>query len=56
MDKFLIELTTEQLNAVMKGLGELPLKESLATFNEINNQFITQNRQEKNSKEAPSGS
>ena len=42
MDKFLIELTTEQLNAVMKGLGELPLKESLATFNEINNQYIKQ--------------
>ena len=49
MDKFNIELTRAQLDIIMKALGELPLKESLPVFNEINNQYITQIQ----NKEAP---
>lgn len=42
--KYMIELTKEQLDIVMKALGELPLKESLDVFNTINNQFIEQSQ------------
>ena len=43
MDKtFAIVLTKEALDIVMKALGELPLKESLPVFNEINTQYIKQ--------------
>jgi hypothetical protein len=56
MEKYIIELTIDQLNAVMKGLGELPLKESLPTFNEINNQYISQKQRDKSNKEASDGS
>ena len=38
----IIKLTKEQLDIVMKGLSELPLKESLSVFEEINNQFLAQ--------------
>lgn len=37
---YVIKLTGDELNVVMKGLAELPLKESLATFNSINKQFV----------------
>ena len=40
--KYMIELTKEQLDIVMKALGELPLKESLPVFNDINAQYIEQ--------------
>jgi len=48
MDKYKFELGKQQLDIVMKGLGELPLKEALPVFNEINNQYIaqTQNKEE----------
>ena len=46
MDKFYIELTRAQLDIIMKALGELPLKESLPVFNEINNQYIEQTKKE----------
>ena len=42
MDKYKFELDKQQLDIIMKALGELPLKESLPVFNEINNQYITQ--------------
>lgn len=37
-----IKITKEQLDTVMKGLAELPLRESYSVFEEINNQFIAQ--------------
>jgi len=48
MDKYKFELGKQQLDIIMKALGELPLKESLPVFNEINNQYIaqTQNKEE----------
>lgn len=48
MKTYTITLTKEHLDTVMKGLGELPLKESLPVFNEINNQFIKQEQEEPN--------
>ena len=47
MEKYKFELTKAMLDIVMKGLGELPLKESLPVFNEINAQFINQLAEEK---------
>ena len=44
MEKYTIELNKAHLDTVMKALGELPLKESLPVFNEINGQFIEQSR------------
>ena len=49
MQKFIIELSREQLDKVMKALGELPLKESYETFNVINEQFIQQTKSEEES-------
>lgn len=46
MEKYLIELTKSQLDIIMKALGELPLKESLPVFNEINRQYIEQTKKE----------
>ena len=48
MEKYTITLTKQMLDTVMKALGELPLKEALPVFNEINNQYIaqTQNKEE----------
>ena len=48
MENYTITLTKQMLDTVMKGLGELPLKEALSVFNEINNQYIaqTQNKEE----------
>lgn len=40
--EFTIKLNKQMLDIVMKALGELPLKESLATFNAINEQFVAQ--------------
>jgi len=45
MKKYTITLTKEHLDIVMKALGELPLKESLLVFNEINGQFIKQEQE-----------
>ena len=45
MKTYTITLTKEQLDVVMKALGELPLKESLLVFNEINGQFIKQEQE-----------
>lgn len=45
MDKYTITLNKAQLDIVMKALGELPLKESLPVFNEINGQFIKQEQE-----------
>lgn len=56
MDKFLIELNEQQLNIVVKGLGELPFKEVFQVYNTINNQYISQKQQDKSNKEASSGS
>ena len=42
MDKFTITLNKQALEIVMKGLGELPLKEALPVFNDINAQYIQQ--------------
>ena len=39
-------LDKQQLDVIMKALGELPLKESLPVFNAINNQFIEQTKKE----------
>lgn len=46
MDKFKFELNKQMLDIVMKALGELPLKESLPVFNEINSQYIEQTKKE----------
>ena len=42
MNEFNISLSKEQLDIIMKALGELPLKESLPVFNEINRQYLIQ--------------
>lgn len=42
MNKFVIVLSKEYLDIVIKGIAELPLKEALPVFNEINNQYIKQ--------------
>ena len=42
MDKFTFTLTKEQLDTVFKALGELPLKESILVFTELNNQCMNQ--------------
>ena len=42
VDKYIIKLDKQQLDIIMKALGELPLKESLPVFNEINGQYIEQ--------------
>ena len=47
MEKYTIVLTRAMLDIVMKGLGELPLKEALPVFNEINNQYIAQEQAKK---------
>ena len=40
--EYMIKLNQQMLDTVMKALGELPLKEALPVFNEINGQFISQ--------------
>ena len=40
--EYVFKLTKQQLDTVMKALGELPFKESCAVFNEINNQYLAQ--------------
>lgn len=42
MNEFVITLKKEELDIVMRALGELPLKDSLPVFNTINTQFIQQ--------------
>lgn len=44
MEIYTIELSEDQWNIVMEGLGELPLKRSLPVFEEINNQYIAQKK------------
>lgn len=39
---YAIELNKQQLDTVMKALGELPLKEAFPVFDSINRQFIAQ--------------
>lgn len=39
---YAIELSKQQLDTVMKALGELPLKEAFPVFDSINRQFIAQ--------------
>ena len=41
---YTIILNKQMLDTVMKALGELPLKESMATFNAINEQFLEQSQ------------
>lgn len=51
MDKYKFELDKQQLDVIMKALGELPLKEALPVFNAVNAQFVAQINPEL--KEAP---
>ena len=44
--EYTIKLNKQMLDIVMKALGELPLKESLPVFNEINAQYIKQAQEE----------
>ena len=44
---YTITLNKEMLETVMRGLGELPLKESLPVFNTINEQYIAQTKTDK---------
>lgn len=42
MEKYKFELDKQQLDIIMKALGELPLKEALSVFNVVNAQFVAQ--------------
>lgn len=44
---YTITLNKQMLDVVMKALGELPLKEAMPVFTDINNQFIEQTKKEK---------
>ena len=42
MENYTFTLTKQQLDIVFKALGELPLKESILVFTELNNQCMSQ--------------
>ena len=48
MENFTFSLSRQELDVVMKALGELPLKEALPVFNQINEQYIKQIKKEGN--------
>ena len=43
---YTIILEKQELDTIMKALGELPLKESYAVFEKLNDQYLAQAKEE----------